>query len=148
MRGIQKQGKKLCRLIDPHSVLSSLTGHGGPSSSSLSTSPISSSVIQNAITGLCSQSCVVLCDASSIIPYSPSSLPQRESFIYSPRRYNRTLQPGCPKWAISDDHNMHGSTGSYFGGVFRRPCTPCKRKYCLVRSSGTNRVDIPSRSSL
>ncbi len=69
-------------------------GLGGPSSSSLLTSLISSPTFRHNPVGLCSLSCVALCERSSIIPSSPFSFPQWEDLINSLRRYDRTLQIG------------------------------------------------------
>ena len=92
--GVKEAGEKLCRFIDSKRVLDPRDGSRGPSSSSLLTSLISSPTFRNDLVGLCSLSCVVFCERSSIIPSSPSSFPQREDFIYSLQRYDRAIQIG------------------------------------------------------
>jgi len=91
---LQRQEKNFVDSLIQTACWTRAMGHAGPSSSSLSTSLISSPTLRNTPVGLCSLSCVVFCERSSIIPSSPSSFPQREAFINSLRRYDRTLQGG------------------------------------------------------
>lgn len=71
-----------------------LPGQGGHSLSSLLMSLIFSRIPRKTRCGLCSLSCVVLCEGSSTFPYSRCSFRRREDSIFSLRRYDRTLQIG------------------------------------------------------